>query len=208
MGRQADNPEDLATRKMGRPRGFREADALDAAMRIFWDKGYEGASLDDLTEAMGINRSSLYATFGDKETLFQKVIAQYAEGPMVFMREALRLPTARAVVEGLLRGAVKFLTDPNHPRGCLTLQGGLTCGSGAQSVKETMIEWRESGLRQVQKRMRRAQVDGDLSKDVNPKDLARYISIVMNGLAVQSANGATAAEMTRAVEMALRSIPV
>src|ERR1700758_5292388 len=95
--------------KMGRPREFSEAAALDSAMRVFWEKGYEGTSLDDLTRAMGINRSSLYASFGDKEELFSKVIARYTEAPMAFIPQALQQPTARAVVENLLCSAVAFL---------------------------------------------------------------------------------------------------
>ncbi len=194
--------------KMGRPRAFREQDALDAAMRIFWEKGYEGASLDDLTEAMGINRSSLYATFGDKEALFQRAVERYREVPMGFFHEALQQPTARGVVEALFRGTVKFLGDPTHPKGCLTLQGGLACGAGAENVKRLMIDWRKGGQSTLQRRFRRAQSEGDLPKDVSPTDLARYIAIVMNGLGVQAVNGATSAEMNRAVELALRSMPI
>ncbi len=194
--------------KMGRPRGFSEAAALDAAMRVFWEKGYEGASLDDLTQAMGINRSSLYSTFGDKKTLFRQVMDRYAAGPMAFLIEALKRPTARAVVETLLRATVKFLADSTHPRGCLSLQGGLACGSGAETVKQAMIDWRKSGLSQIQKRMQQARDEGDLPEDVDPKDLARYVSIVINGLGVQAANGATQREMNRAVELALRSMPL
>jgi len=193
---------------MGRPRGFSEGAALDAAMRVFWEKGYEGSSLDDLTAAMGINRSSLYATFGDKEALFRRVMDRYAAGPLSFLSEALEQPTARAVVEALLRGTVKFLADSTHPRGCLSLQGGLACGSGAEPVKQAMIDWRKSGLSQIQKRMQQAHDEGDLAKDVDPQDIARYVSIVMDGLGVQSANGATRMEMNRAVNMALRFMPL
>jgi AcrR family transcriptional regulator len=199
---------DTTHAKMGRPRAFREQDALDAAMRIFWEKGYEGASLDDLTEAMGINRSSLYATFGDKQALFQKAIERYREGPMGFFHESLQQPTARGVVEALFWGTVKFLADPTHPKGCLTLQGGLACGAGAENVKRLMIDWRKGGQSMLQKRFHRAQSEGDLAKDVNPRDLARYVAIVMNGLGVQAVNGATSAEMNRAVELALRSMPI
>lgn len=193
---------------MGRPRAFSESGALDAAMHVFWEKGYEGTTLDDLTQAMGINRSSLYATFGDKETLFRKVIARYSTGPMASLWEALQQPSARAVVETLLRTEVNFLADPSHPQGCLTLQGGMACGSGAQTVRRTMIDWRKSGLSRLQKRFQRAHQEGDLATGIDPKDLARYILIVMNGLGVQAANGATKTEMTRAVEMALRSMPL
>jgi len=117
--------------KMGRPRGFAEDAALEAAMRVFWEKGYEGATLADLTEAMGINRSSLYAGFGDKEALFRMAMARYAEGPAAYMKKALQEPTGRSVVEALLRGALELLTDPSNPRGCLSVQGALACGSDA-----------------------------------------------------------------------------
>jgi AcrR family transcriptional regulator len=193
--------------KMGRPRGFAENEALEAAMRVFWEKGYEGSTLADLTEAMGINRSSMYATFGDKEALFRLALARYAEGPAVYVREALEQPTARAVVEALLRGALELLTDPSHPRGCLSVQGALACGSQAEPMKQAMIEWRKQGESDIQKRLQRARREGDLAKGVNPGDLARYISTVLTGLGIQAANGATKAEMTRLVDMVLRSTP-
>jgi AcrR family transcriptional regulator len=177
-------------------------------MRVFWERGYEGTSLDDLTKAMGINRSSLYAAFGDKERLFRTVIDRYIGGPGAFVQEALKQPTARAVVESLLRGAVALLADPSHPRGCLSLQGGLACGTGAEGVKQSMIDWRKRGQAEIQKRLQRAQAEGDLGKNVNPKDLGRYVAIVINGLGVQAANGATPAEMRRAVELALQSMPL
>ena len=207
MRGQTANPEKLERQKMGRPRAFSEAEALDAAMRVFWEKGYEGTTLDDLTRAMSINRSSLYATFGDKETLFRQVITRYSTGPMASLWEAIEQPRARAVAETLLRAVVNFLADPSHPQGCLTLQGGMACGS-AQSVRRTMIDWRKAGLSRLQKRFQRAHQEGDLASDVDPKDLARYILVVMNGLGVQAANGATKTEMARAVEMALRTMPL
>lgn len=196
----------LTKTRMGRPREFSEDAALDAAMRVFWEKGYEGTSLDDLTSAMRINRSSLYATFGDKEALFRRVIEHYSSGPMCFVSNALEQPTARKVVESLLREGVHFLSDPGHPRGCLSLQGGLTCGM--ESVKRAMIDWRMSGLAMIRKRLERARREGDLPADVNPKDFSRYLFILLNGLSVQAANGATQSEMKRAVELALHSLPI
>ena len=194
--------------KVGRPLGFAENEALEAAMRVFWEKGYEGATLADLTEAMAINRSSMYATFGDKEALFRLAIARYAEGPAAYTREALKQPTARAVVEALLRGALELLADPSHPRGCLSVQGALACGSHAQAMKEAMIEWRRQGEADIQRRLQRARREGDFAKDVDPGDLARYICTVLSGLAVQATNRSSRAEMARTVDMVLRSMPV
>lgn len=194
--------------KMGRPRAFCAETALDSAMRVFWAKGYEGASLDDLTAAMGINRSSLYMCFGDKESLFRAVLARYAEGPAAYVNEALERPSARAVVEALLQGAVEMLADPKNPRGCLLLQGGLTCGAGAESVKQTMIERRKLGEVRLEARLQRAKKSGELAADVYPKDLARYVFVLLHGLGVQAASGATRAEMSRAVGLALRGLPV
>ena len=194
--------------KVGRPLGFAENEALEAAMRVFWEKGYEGATLADLTEAMGINRSSMYATFGDKEALFRLAIARYAEGPAAYVRKALEQRTARAVVEALLLGALELLTDPSHPRGCLSVQGALACGSHAQAMKEAMIEWRRQGEADIQRRLKRARREGDFAKDVDPGDLARYICTVLSGLAVQATNRSSRAEMARTVDMVLRSMPV
>src|SRR6266478_1585181 len=100
-----------AASTVGRPRAFDTDKALDRAMKVFWRKGYEGASLPDLTRAMGINRPSLYAAFGNKESLFRKAIDRYVAGPACHVREALEQPTARAVVERYLRGSIDLITD-------------------------------------------------------------------------------------------------
>jgi AcrR family transcriptional regulator len=190
--------------KTGRPRGFDEAAALEAAMRVFWEKSYEGATMADLTKAMGINRSSMYAAFGDKETLFNLVIDRYREGPMTYIRKALEKHTLQAVVEALLRGTVEFLATPGNPKGCLSIQGALACGSDAEPIKQTMIEWRRRGEAAIRKRVQQAQRDGELKGKMNPADFARYLSSLMTGLGVQAANGATKSEMTRIADIALR----
>src|ERR1700745_989586 len=117
---------------LGRPRTFDAEKALGEALNVFWRKGYEGASLSDLTEAMGINRPSMYAAFGDKRSLFHKALERYSDGPALFMREALNEKTARGVAERLLRGAVEMNTSPGNPPGCLMVQGALACGTEAE----------------------------------------------------------------------------
>src|SRR5258708_15748896 len=101
--------------KIGRPRGFDEEAALEAAMRVFWAKSYEGATMSDLTKAMGINRSSMYAAFGDKETLFRRAIVRYRSGPISYIRKALTLPTLLRVVTAFLHSTLEFLGSHRHP---------------------------------------------------------------------------------------------
>src|SRR5215468_4308100 len=149
-----------ATRPKGRPRSFDTGEALDSALEVFWRKGYEGASLSDLTRAMGINRPSLYAAFGDKEALFRKSLDRYTSGPGAYGTEALNEPTARAAIERLLRCAADSLTDPHHPRGCLMVQGALSCGEEAESVRQELIARREQGETAIRRRLQRAKAEG------------------------------------------------
>jgi AcrR family transcriptional regulator len=191
----------------GRPREFDIDAALDRALKVFWSKGYEGASLPDLTEAMGINRPSVYAAFGNKEALFRKVLERYIEGPVAYVLEALAQPTAREVGERLLGGAIDLLTDPRNPRGCLLVQGALACGEAGEPVRRELVSRRAAGEVAVRHRFERAQADGDLPADSDPADLARYVITVIQGMAVQAAGGASREELRRVAEMALRAWP-
>jgi AcrR family transcriptional regulator len=194
-------------RALGRPRSFETGKALDAAMKVFWCKGYEGASLSDLTKAMGINRPSLYAAFGDKESLFRKVLDRYDKGPAAYVRKALNQPTARAVVERLMEGAADLGTASSNPRGCLFVQSALACGDKAEGIRNDLILRRDAGEKAVRLRLKRAQAEGDLAHDANPADLARYVVTVIQGIAVQAASGAARPELRRVIQTALRSWP-
>jgi len=193
--------------RRGRPRAFDIEEALDRALQVFWQKGYEGASLDDLTEAMGISRPSLYAAFGDEEGLFRKALDRYAAGPSSFAREALKEPTARGVVERLLLGAVKMQAGPNSPPGCLMVHGALACGDGADSIRQELNARRAADEDALRRRLVRAKAEGDLSPDAKPADLARYVVTIIRGMAVQAAGGASRLELRRVVQMALRAWP-
>jgi AcrR family transcriptional regulator len=194
--------------KMGRPRGFDEHAALDAAMRVFWAKSYEGATLSDLTSAMGINRSSMYAAFGDKAALFRRTMQRYRERPMRYTRDALEKPLLRDVVASLLHSTVLFLSQPGHPRGCFSVQAALACGADAEPIQQAMVEWRKAGEEALRKRFVMARKAGELPKDISPADFARFIATVMAGLAVQAVNGASRDEMKRTAALVLKAISV
>jgi AcrR family transcriptional regulator len=177
---------------------------------VFWRMGYEGATLDELTRAMGINRPSLYAAFGSKEGLFRRALDRYDEGPAAYLREALNEPTARAVAERVLRGAANLLTDAARPRGCLAVQGALVCGDAPDcvSVRRELIARRAAGEAALRERFVRAAAEGDLPAGVDCADLARYFTTVVHGMAVQAAGGASREGLLRVAEMALRVWPV
>ena len=192
---------------MARPRKFDENSALDAAIGVFWAKGYEGTTLEDLTRAMGINRPSLYGAFGNKEALFQKALARYNAGPAGYIVRALESPTAREAAERLLRGAVDLGTHTDNPGGCLAVHGALATGEDAACVRDALTQCRAAAEANVRKRFEQAQSDGDLSPKVNAADLARYITVVVRGMAVESASGATRAQLYQIIDLTMAAWP-
>jgi AcrR family transcriptional regulator len=190
--------------KLGRPREFDADRALDRALAVFWRNGYEGASLPALTKAMGINRPSLYAAFGNKQALFRKAVERYERGPASYARKALKKPTAREVVEALLEGVVALLTNPRNPGGCLMVQGALACGENATGVRQELASLRAAGVAAIRRRFQRAIDEGDLPARTDASALARFVATVTHGLAVQAASGASRKELLRVKDMFLR----
>lgn len=192
---------------MSRPREFDEDRAVDAALRVFWQKGYEGTSLSDLTDALGINRPSLYAAFGSKEGLFSRAVDRYVTGPGAPVLAAMRAETAREAASKLLRFYADAVGQADRPRGCLLVQGALACGDENESVRRALAEKRNEAEALLAARFERARREGELTKDVRPADLARYVWAVCNGLAVQAAGGATREQLRRVAEVAMRAWP-
>ena len=192
---------------MGRPREFDADKALELALHVFWSKGYEGASINDLTETMGITKPSLYAAFGNKEELFRKALDRYVAGPGAYIQVALAMPDARSVVEHLLYGAADALSDPKNPPGCLAVQGALSCGEAAETIKQELATRRAQGETDLRERFERAIAEGDLPSTSDASDLARYIATVSQGMAVQAAGGATRDQLRKIVSIVLLSWP-
>src|SRR6478752_3895137 len=166
---------------VGRPREF-DADAvLETAMELFWEHGFEGVSISDLTDATGINRRSLYAAFGTKEELFRCAVRRYLDGPGGFVAAALQQPRAREVAEAMLHGA----TD---------------------NVRVDLARQRDAGVKALAHRFDEAQVAGELP-GVDTLVLARWINSVCQGFSVQARSGATRDELHQAADQALRGWP-
>ena len=191
---------------VGRPREF-DADAvLETAMELFWEHGFEGVSISDLTDATGINRRSLYAAFGTKEELFRCAVRRYLDGPGGFVAAALQQPRARDVATTMVHGAADSYTDPDRPRGCLLVHGALAAGGDADAVRVDLAQQRAAGIKALAHRFDEAQAAGELP-GVDTLVLARWINSVCQGFSVQARSGATRDELHQAADQALRGWP-
>jgi AcrR family transcriptional regulator len=191
---------------MGRPREFDTEKALERAMQLFWRQGFDGTSLADLTRELGVTRPSLYAAFESKQALFLRALDLY-EGRAGYRQAALTAPSARAYAQALLYGAADLHGDKANPPGCLGVQGALACAPESDAIREELIRRRKIGESIIRDRLKRAKAEGDLPRDADPADLARYLSIVIYGITVQAAGGATRKELRRVAELALKSWP-
>jgi AcrR family transcriptional regulator len=191
----------------GRPREFNPDHALDAALRVFWEKGYDGASLSDLTEAMGITRPSMYAAFGDKEALFRKALDRYISGPSAYINEALNEPTAGGAIEHWLFGTIDLLTAPENPPGCLIVQGALVSADESKNIRQELYARRQAGEMLMRKRIKRGVEDGELPPDTDCAALARYFITVMRGLGISAVSGIRRKELLAVAKTALQVWP-
>jgi AcrR family transcriptional regulator len=192
--------------KTGRPISFDKDAALEAAMLLFWERGYEGTSMADLTQAMGLSPSSIYAAFGDKRALFSLAVKRYMDSRAQYATRALEEPTLERVIRALFHNTVAFLTTPGHPPTCMTLAGAMGCSVDATPARDLMTEIRKQNEVAMRERLLQARESGELSKDINLDDYTRYLSSILAGLSVQAANGSTKAELKRTAQMALKHL--
>jgi AcrR family transcriptional regulator len=191
---------------MGRPREFDAEVALDQAMEVFWRHGYEGATIAQLTEAMGINPPSLYACFGNKEGLLKAALDRYTKLRNVWMDGVVAAPTARDVAERMLMGIAEKQTDPANPPGCLLVQGGIACGSGSENVPFELAARRAQNEDQLRDRFIRAKAEGDLKPTSDPAALARYVSAVSVGMGVMASSGSDREALRQVATVAVQAV--
>lgn len=190
-----DRGQPAAPSARGRPRQFDSDAALVAAMRVFWRHGYAGASIGTLLDAMGISRATLYASFGDKERLFRKVMDLYEREKTVYMLDALKQPTARSVAEHLLLGTIALQTGTTDPKGSMGIVHSLSHAPGDEHIRDLVTQrglfWRERLI----DRMERAAADGDFPESYDARSLALALKAATDGVLVAAGSGATESEL-------------
>lgn len=190
----------------GRPRTFDIDEAVEKAMIVFWTKGYESTSIPDLTDAIGINRPSLYAAFGSKENLFRLTLDRYRSDPASYVNRALQKPTAFEVFENLMYGVIDLVTDPKRPGGCLFVCGTHTIGTDSNDISRELASRRINGEADIRKRFETLKKQGDLPADSDPKTIAKLAATLIWGISVQASNGTKGPELKKLAAMTLQSL--
>lgn len=195
-------------RKRGRPRLLDPDVGRDIAARLFWERGYEGTSIADLTQAMGIPPPSLYAMFGSKEDLYRQALDQIGERENKQWLEVLQgnTPAYEAIAFFLHDAAARF-TGPGRPRGCMVSNAVLHHAEKSESVAQEVAARRARALQAIKARFDRAIAEGELSAETDTEALARFYGAVMQGMSAQACDGANRATLKRLADIALSAWP-
>jgi AcrR family transcriptional regulator len=191
----------------GRPREFDYDHALEQAILVFKSKGYEGASMPDLTEAMGMNRPSIYASFGNKEELFRKALERYMQKAEEKAHQDLDVPDIKDALANFFRTAMAGFTCKESPKGCLAVGAALVVSDDSAGAREEGIRQREQIFLLLKERLDRAVTDGQLAPKADTRALARFYTAVLQGMSVQSVTGTCAEGLQGIVDTALAALP-
>jgi AcrR family transcriptional regulator len=191
----------------GRPRAFDKDAVLDKAVEVFLSKGYEGASLSALTEAMGINPPSLYAAFGNKDELYREAVGRYAGEIVALWSKALAKEPTRAAIEALLVTTAEWLTSRKRPAGCLLARSAFVCDAMGEAAWADVVASRIGALDLIRARLERGKRAGELPRDTDTKALARYVQTVLDGFSVQAVGGASFETLKAMARQAMRAVP-
>jgi AcrR family transcriptional regulator len=199
-------PAAASRRPRGRPRCFDCDQALDRAIEVFWARGYDGASLADLTKAMGINPPSLYAAFGDKEGLFIQAVRRYREN----LAQACPfddVESARGAMESALIELATIFTDRSHPPGCLAVMAMTTSPAASPKLQKFLAEQRADAKVGMRERVQRGVHDGELPADTDVTALVNFYVALIDGMSLQAREGATRKTLLAMIEAAMRAWP-
>ncbi len=191
----------------GRPREFDYDQALDRAMHVFWSKGYEGTTMPDLTEAMNMNRPSIYAAFGNKQELFRKALERYTEASLQKFRDLLAPPRLHDALEQFLLGTAEGFANGDCPRGCFSVQAALVGGTDSKDACQYTLEQRELIVGVLKDRIAGAISQGELPPATDAAELARFYTTILQGMSVQSVGGLGCAELKSIARRALLALP-
>jgi AcrR family transcriptional regulator len=202
----ASEPPAAPPGRRGRPRNFDRTDALIAAMELFWEQGYEGTSMNDLTAAMGIGVKSLYSTFGSKEQLFREAVDYYNDPQRAPTTRALQdQPTVRQAVEATLRDNARLYTAESTPRGCMVVLAGITYTPSDAPIRDLLADLRDRDRQTLRERLERAIIDGELPSHVDGQALTGFVITILHGLSIQARDGASTGDLESVVDCAMEA---
>src|ERR1700761_5658531 len=196
-------------RGRGRPTVFDRGKALHEAMKLFWERGYEGTSFDDLIAAMGISASSFYNSFGSKEALYCEATQSYLEWAGHWFFAILNDPAidTKTAFARLFESTAEEFTRGDHPLGCMISLAGTHCAPGMKSIREMMSENRAFSEVAMAERIRKGVTAGDVPADTDCDILAAYLSAVARGLAVQARDGGSHQKLAEIGRLAMCAWP-